>query len=289
MSYYDTLGVGRNASPEEIKSAFKKMAMKHHPDRGGDEAKFKELNEAYNTLSDPEKKMMYDHGGHNQQHFHAHTGGNFHDFGFNPFGNMPPEFQDIMGNFGFTFRTNNMPQRNRDLNLKCRVSLKDTYLGKNIDITYRLPSGRDEKVTLHIPPGVENGMTLKVSEYGDDSIPTLRRGDLTVIIEVEKDPYFHREDLNLVTATEIDIFEAMLGCKKTIKNIDGTNIEIVIQPGTQHGRKYSCHDIGFPSVKFTNLRGHMIVTVNVKTPVIKDPQLISMVNDLANKVRGSNR
>jgi curved DNA-binding protein len=289
MSYYDTLGVGQNASPEEIKAAYKKMAMKFHPDRnGGNEAKFKEVNEAYSTLSDPEKKMMYDHGG-NQPHFGSHTGGQFHDFGFNPFGNMPPEFQDIMGNFGFSFRTNNMPQRNRDLNLKCRVSLKDTYTGKNVDITYRLPSGRDEKVTLHIPAGVENGMTLKVSEYGDDSIPTMRRGDLTVIIETDKDPRFHREDLNLVTSIEIDIFEAMLGCKKTVKNIDDTNIEIDIQPGTQHGRKYSCHDLGFQSVKYTNLRGHLIINVTVKTPVIKDPQLAAMVNELANKVRGSNR
>jgi curved DNA-binding protein len=288
MSYYDTLGVNKNASPEEIKSAYRKMAMKYHPDRGGDEAKFKEVNEAYDTLSDPEKKMMYDQGG-DQQHFRAHSGGHFHDFGFNPFGGMPPEFQDIMGNFGFTFRTHNMPQRNRDLNIKCRISLKDSYTGKNVDISYRLPSGREENINLYIPPGVEHGMTLKVNEYGDDSIPTMRRGDLTVIVEIDRDPHFHREELNLVISVDIDIFEAMLGCKKTIKNIDDTSIEITIQPGTQHGRKYSCHDLGFRSVKFNNLRGHLIVNVNVKTPVIKDPQLVSLVNDLANKVRNHNR
>jgi curved DNA-binding protein len=288
MSYYDTLGVGRNASPDEIKAAFKKMAMKHHPDRGGDAKTFQEINEAYSTLSDPEKKMMYDHGG-NQQHFRSYSGGPFQDFGFNPFGGMPPEFQDIMGNFGFSFRTHNMPQRNKDLNLKCRVSLKDTYTGKDVEINYRLPTGRDENITLHIPQGVENGMTLKVGEYGDDSIPNLRRGDLIVIIEVDKDPHFSREELNLVTSTEVDIFEAMLGCKKKIKNIDGNEIEITIQPGTQHGRKYSCHDLGFRSVKYNNLRGHLIVNVTVKTPVIKDPALVNLVNDMADKIRNYNR
>jgi curved DNA-binding protein len=287
MSYYDTLGVNKNASQEEIKAAFKKMAMKYHPDRGGDETKFKEINEAYSTLSDPEKKMIYDQGGQNP-HFRTYTG-DFHDFGFNPFGGMPPEFQDFMGNFGFSFRTHNMPQRNRDLNIKCRISLRDSYTGKNVDISYRLPSGREERVTLFIPAGVENGMTLKVSEYGDDSIPNLRRGDLTVIVEVDRDPKFHREDINLVTNIDIDIFEAMLGCKKVVKNIDDNNIEILIQPGTQHGRKYSCNDLGFPNIKYNNVRGHLIIVVNVKTPIIKDPQLIAIVNDLANKVRNNSR
>ena len=79
----------------------------------------------------------------------------------------------------------------------------------------------------------------------------------------------------------------MLGTTKTIENIDGTSVDINIRPGTQHGQRYSCRGLGFKNIKHPNVKGDLIVTVNIKTPVIKDPKLVSMVNDLANKIRTS--
>lgn len=286
MDYYSILGVDRSSSPDEIKSAYRKLAMKHHPDRGGDEKKFKEINEAYDTLGDPEKKSHYDTGGPAQ--YRSYTGNPFgNSGGFDPFGTGAGNPVDEMfRHFGFHFRSENMRPKNKDLHIRCKISLKDSYLGKAMNLSYKLPSGRNENLEFVIPPGVESGQALKIGGYGDDSIPTLPRGDLHITIDVDKDRSFWREDLNLYTNLEIDIFEAMTGCTKTVKNIDDSELEITIRAGAQHGIRYSCKAVGFKSTKF-NHRGDLIVVVSVKTPIIKDPVLISMANQLAEKIKQS--
>jgi curved DNA-binding protein len=278
--HYSTLGVDRNASPEEIKRAFKSQAMKHHPDRGGDAKKFQELNEAYSTLSDPQQKAMYDHGptpnfGQGFQHFNFNFGGG----GGNP---LDP-FQDAMNQFGFVFRSN--AHKNRDLNLNCRINLRDSYLGRKMNISYNLPSGRTETLDLQIPAGVETGQSLRVAGYGDDTMPNVTRGDLTVNIEVDRDPKFYREGLNLVTKIEIDIFDAMLGCKKKVTNIDDSEVEITIRPGTQNGQKYSCQGLGFRNIKFQTMTGDLVVEVSVKTLTSNNPDVIEQIKQLAEKMR----
>ena len=296
MDHYSTLGVDRSASPEDIKSAFKKLAMKHHPDRGGDAGKFQELNEAYSVLSDPEQRMIYDHGGNRQHHFNTQSGnpfGNGFSFTFGadgfqqhfqqgPFG-QDPHFDEMLKNFGFGFAQ--PPRRNRDLNMRFQISLKDAYQGKNIKIDYRLPNGEDKSINVDVPPGIDNGQAIKVNGAGDHSNKQLPPGDLTIAIEISPVNKFKREDLNLVTETEITIFEAMTGVRKTIKNIDDTDVEVVIHPGTRHGQKYSCRGLGFPNLKFNNVKGDLVVSVNVKTPIVTDPRLIAAVNELANKLQ----
>ena len=126
---------------------------------------------------------------------------------------------------------------------------------------------------------------MKLGGMGDDSIIDLPRGDLIIHIEIDRDRDFHRDDMNLITKINIDIFDAMLGCKKKIKNIDGTDVEIIIRPGTQNGQRYACKGLGFPSIKFNNVRGDMLVQILVDTPAITDPKTIEMVNTLANHIR----
>jgi len=297
MDHYSTLGVDRSASPEAIKTAFKKLAMKHHPDRGGDAGKFQELNEAYSVLSDPEKRMMYDHGGNRQQHFNTQTGNPFgQGFSFSfggsgfeqafqqgPFGNNDPHFEEMLRNFGFGFTQ--PPRKNRDLNMRCQISLKEAYMGKNLQIDYRLPNGEDKRINVDVPPGIEHGQSIKVNGAGDHSNKQLLPGDLTIAIEVAPVSKFTRDDLNVITETEITIFEAMTGCMKVVKNIDDANVEIKIHPGTRHGQKFSVKGLGFPSLKFTSMRGDLIVTVNVKTPAVIDPRLVDAVNELAKKLQ----
>ena len=296
MDHYSTLGVEKSASPEEIKAAFKKLAMKHHPDRGGDSGKFQEINEAYTILSDPQQKMMYDYGGNRQHHFNTQTGNPFgqgfsFSFGGNgfeqqfhqsPFG-QDPHFDEMLKNFGFGFAQ--QPQRNRDLNMRCQISLKDAYQGKNVKIDYRLPNGEGKTVNVDVPPGIEHGQAIRVGGAGDHSNKSIPPGDLTIVIEITPVNKFKREDLNLITETEISIFEAMTGCRKTIKNIDDTDVELVIHPGTRHGQKYNCQRLGFPNLKFTNVKGDLHVIVNVKTPIVTDPILVAEVNELAKKLR----
>ena len=298
MDHYSTLGVDRSASPEDIKAAFKKLAMKHHPDRGGDAGKFQELNEAYSVLSDPEKRMMYDHGGHRQHHFNTQAGNPFGPGGYSftvdtngfqqhftqgPFGGGDPHFEEMLKNFGFGFAR--PPQKNRDLNMRYQISLKDAYMGKNLQIDYRMPNGENKRINVDVPPGIEHGQAIKVNGAGDHSNKQLPPGDLTIAIEISPVNKFKREDLNLVTETEITIFEAMTGVRKSIKNIDDIDVEIVVHPGTRHGQKYSCRGLGFPNLKFNNVKGDLIVIVNVKTPIVTDPKLVAAINELANKLR----
>ena len=288
MNYYATLGLERSASADEIKSAYRKLAMKHHPDRGGDEKKFQEITEAYETLGDPNKKAFYDQGGHQPQG--NPFGQGFHEFHSNhpfqggAFGGGHP-FEDIFAQFGFGFQ--NTRPKNSDLQIKVKISLKDSYMGKTTNISYRLPSGRDQTVDINIPPGVENGQNLKMSNMGDDSIKELPRGDLIVHIEVEHDIKFQRNDLSLITSLNIDIFDAMLGCKRKVTNIDGSEIEIDIKSGTQNGQTYSCKGLGFKSIRQHNLRGDLLIKVNVKTPIIKDSKSIELIKNLAAQIRNN--
>jgi DnaJ-class molecular chaperone len=193
----------------------------------------------------------------------------------------------MMDQFGFVFRSGNpnIPPKNKDLHIRCRISLKDSYLGKTMNVSYNLPSGRAENLELNIPPGVESGQNLKVTGYGDDSITNIPRGDLTVTIEVDRDPKFRREEFNLITKLDIDIFDAMLGCTKKILNIDDKEIEVTIRPGTQHGQKYSCKGLGFRNIRFTNTIGDLLVEVNVKTLTTNNPIIINQIQQLASLMR----
>ena len=291
MEHYSTLGVERNATPDEIKQAFRKLAREHHPDRGGDEAKFKQLNEAYSVLSNPETRAQYDFQGTRQHQFRSHSGGAgpfSHTFTFGDgFHQGNDMFDDVMRNFGFNFHTGQQQVRNKDLNIRCRISLKDSYVGKSMTINYRLPSGNEETVDINIPPGIDSGQIIKLTGYGDDSIPGIARGDLTIVIELDRDTRFFREELNLITETEIDIFDAMIGCNKSIENIDGETVEVTIRPGAQHGQRFSCKGLGFKNIKFTNTRGDLHVIVKVKTPAVRDHDMIVLVEQLAEKIRRS--
>jgi curved DNA-binding protein len=289
MSYYDTLGVGKSASPEEIKSAYRKLAMKHQPDRGGDQKKFQSITEAYETLSDPDKKAFYDHGGGQRGN---PFGGGFHEFhsghpfqGGDPFGMGGHPFEDVFTHFGFGFQGSRPRPKNSDLQIKVKISLKDSYMGKTMTINYPLPSGRTQTAEITIPAGIINGQTMKMGGMGDDALTELPRGDLIINIDVDRDRDFYRDEMHLVTKLKIDIFDAMLGCKKTVKNIDDSEVEITINAGAQNGQKYACKGLGFPSIKFNNIKGDLIVQVIVDTPVVTDPELVSLVNDLANRIK----
>ena len=185
MNYYNTLGLKQNASDDEIKTAYRKMAMKHHPDRGGDEKKFKEIEEAYRTLSDPEKRRMIDmgvdpnstvgqQGGFNQGPFEFHFGSE--------------NFQDIFNNFGFGF--NRQQRRNKSLSVMVAINLEDVLTGKDINAEIGTPTGKKKLVNINIPPGVEDGQQIKYKGMGDHSMPDLPPGDLIVNIRVNAHPTF---------------------------------------------------------------------------------------------------
>ena len=273
--YYQTLGVSQSATPDEIKKAYRSLANKHHPDKeGGDQAKFKDISVAYDTLGDANKKAEYDqqrmYGGGPQVRFH--TGG-FEDMfgGGNPFGHGHP-FGDIFGQARGI-------RRNRDLNIQCQVTLLDSYLGKQLEANYNLPSGRPQTVVINVPPGISHGETIRYPGLGDDSVPQSPRGNLNVTVIVLPDVNYRREGDDLITTIHVSPIEAMIGCKKTAYLITGKELSIDVRAGVESGTEYASAGQGFTNPHSGN-RGRFVIFINIRTPSITDPALIQELKDL---------
>jgi curved DNA-binding protein len=275
--YYQTLGVSENASPEEIKRAYRSLANKHHPDKGGDQARFKDISVAYENLSDPQKKAEYDqqrmYG--NGPQFHFNTGGHpFDPFG-SIFGQQHP-FGDIFGNM-----RGGHPgmRRNKDLNIQCTVSFYDSYTGKQLEANYRLPSGRNQNVVINVPAGIQNGDTIRYNGLGDDSVPNAPRGNLNVTIIVQPDSKFSRQGDDLYTTVEITPIEAMIGTRKNIKTIIGDSIDLEIRAGVESGVEYASNGNGFPNVN-NGMKGRFVTVIKIKTPAVINPLLVAELRRL---------
>lgn len=270
--HYQTLGVNQNSTPDEIKKAYRSLANKHHPDKGGDQAKFKDISVAYDTLSDPQKKAEYDQMRMGGPQVRFHTGGfqDFHDiFGGNPFGQGHP--------FGDIFGQPRGVRRNRDLNIQCQITLLDSFMGKQLEAQYQMPSGKQQTVVINIPAGIEHGATIRYQGLGDDSNPNAQRGDLNVTIIVLPDSVYERRGDDVYFSLDISPIEAMIGCKKSVKLINGTTMTLDLRPGLETGTEFASNGHGFTNVQ-SGRRGRFVTLIKIKTPAITDP-------DLANRLR----
>lgn len=255
MDAYTTLGVAQGASDEEIKKAYRKLAAQHHPDRaGGDTAKFQEIQSAYETLSDPQKRQQHDNPQH-QHHFHTGNMGGFDDM-FNAFG-----FGDIFGQ-----RAHARPQRNSTLNLHTSVSLDEAFTGKELVANIQLPSGKDQIINVKIPPGVTDGTTLRLREIGDDRIQGIPRGDIHLSVSVLAHPKFERQGDDLIETLNISALDAILGIDRIVETIDHKSLHVTIPSGTQPGTVLSLHGQGMPNMHDNRFRGRLLLKINIVIP-----------------------
>jgi DnaJ-class molecular chaperone len=275
MDYYTTLGLPRGASDAEIKKAYRSMAMKHHPDRGGDEKKFKEISQAYEFLSDPQKKQIIDLGGDpNAQSggFQRQQGSPF-EFHFGT-----GDLNDLFGNFGFGGRAQ---RRNKSLNINVEISLEDVLNGKTINAEVGIPGGRNKMITIDIPAGIDHGQQIKYTGMGDNSIPDVRPGDLIVNVYIGRHPMFRREGDSLIFEKTISAWDAMLGSNIDIITLDKKNLNISIPPGTQPETVLSCRGEGLPNMR-SKQRGNLLIKIKVAIPKnlsIEHLQVIKKLKD----------
>ena len=278
--YYNILGLNKSASPDEIKKAYRSMAMKHHPDRGGDESKFKKISEAYEILSDPEKKQMVDMGADPKAQNQGHGGFNQGPFEFH-FG--AGNFDDVFSQFGFGFGGRSRQKRNKTFNIVVDITLEDVLTGKNINAEVAVPGGAKKNINIGIPPGIENGQQIKYQGLGDSSIPSVPPGDLIVNIRVKRHPRYVREGTNLIIEKTISVWDAILGVKSQIVTLDNKNLEISIPPGTQSETVLSCREEGLPNMR-NKTRGNLLIKVIVEIPKKLSQDKIEIIQGLRDGV-----
>lgn len=274
MDYYKTLGVSKNASQDEIKKAYRKLASKHHPDRGGDTKKFQEIQVAYDVLSDDQKRAEYDNP--------SPQFGGFDGNGWRFTSGNPEDFENIFNQFGFFGqRPGARQRRNKNLNVRVTMTLEEILEGKTVIGSLTLPSGRDQPIDLKIPKGVKHGDVIKYSSLGDDSIPGIPRGDVIVTIEELAHYNFIRDGDNLRMEYNVSAFDAILGTVIRITSIDNTTLEIKVPAGSQPGTTLSCSDYGMPKYN-SNQRGKLYIKLNVVIPKNisdEDKKLISNLKE----------
>ena len=278
-NFYNTLGVSEDASSNEIKKAFKEIAKKEHPDRGGNEKVFKEANEAYDTLKDTRKRQEYDTIRKYGQNMGG-QGGNFH-FTTSSFGE--DMFEDFFSGFGFntpgrtrTFRTRQ--RANKSINVRMSISIKEAMNINEKTINYRLPSGKEEFATVKIPAGVQHGVTFKYKGMGDDTIKNLPRGDIMVQMSVLDSDGYTRKGNALYTTKTIDCFQAIRGIELQLKTLLDTVIKVQVPAGTQPETLILCKGQGMPVHKTLNIRGNLYVRINIIIPQLSQADLNKIKN-----------
>lgn len=280
-NYYDILGVNEQSTSAEITKAFKDLAKKYHPDRGGDKDKFQEINEAHDTLKSSQKRHDYD----SMRKFGGGTGGAQHPF-FNEdiFGDIFSGFgqggdMDFNGRFNFTGRNGderifrNVKQGNRSVNVRMAISIKEAMTKSEKTISYKLPSGREEFATVKIPAGVQHGVTFKYAGMGDDSIKNVPRGDLMVQMSVLDSDGYTRKGNDLYTDKTIDCFQAVRGHKIQLKTLEDSVITVNVPSGTQPGTLLMVRSKGMPIHKTIGIRGNLYVKIHVLIPQLSAADL----------------
>lgn len=265
MNYYQTLNIGADASADDIKKAYRKLAMQHHPDRnGGDETEFKKIQEAYDVLGDPERRAAYDN---------PHRS---HSFGFETGANL----DDIFGMFGFGNAGQRRATQNPDSRLDISLSLAQAFSGTNYQLN--LATGT---VTIKIPAGVRPGAKFKLPGKGAQRIPQLSPGDLIVVINVDMPSEWGRQNDDLFVRIQIDAISAMLGTTWELEHINGKRYNVVIPAGIQPGEKVRLKGLGMSNPQ-TDVLGSLYVVVTVFIPSITDQADAETLTTIRGKING---
>jgi len=287
--YYEVLGVKKGASAEELKKAYRKLAVKYHPDKNpGDkqaEERFKEINEAYAVLSDPKKKEQFDQFGSNNFHQRFSQEDIFRGFNVDDmFKDQGFGTDDIFSRiFGDAMRrqrggAGRAAAKGEDFAMEIQVTFRDAYDGAEKRVAF-MREGAREELSVKIPAGIESGGKLRVAGRGAAGRMGGPAGDLFLTVLVGADPLFQREGADIVHSHEVRFSQAVLGGSIEVPTMEGTK-RIKIPAGIQPGTKVRLKGLGFPLVGKPG-RGDMYVRIAVQVPKHLDASQRELVEQLA--------
>jgi curved DNA-binding protein len=253
MDYYKTLGVDRNASPEEIKKAYRKLAAKNHPDRGGSTEEFQKIEEAYRNLSDPNLKSQHD----NPNPFNGGGGfpGGFHfNFGSNPFDDLFAQFT--------------RQQRQRVYTVSLWITLEQVAKGSEETVQFTTPLGlKSFKIT--VPVGVSDGAQVRYQNLMPD-------GELQIEFRIHRHYIFERQGLDLRMRVEMSIFDLILGTTITVPTIYGDRLEVTVPPRTKPSASLRVQGKGLQS---NGQVGNQFILIDAVIPDTISSELISQIEN----------
>ena len=330
QDYYEVLGIGKQADEKEIKRAYRKLAKKYHPDMNpGDkvaEQKFKEVTEAYNVLSDKEKKKLYDQfgfaafdeagnaradagsgfyggaggqgfggqGGFRSGSFHTGDGSGYQEFHFEG-GNMDDMFGDIFGNMfhgGFGGQKGYRQQasyRGEDLHADITVGFDEAAFGCDKMIHIQAADGTGvQSLSVHIPAGIDDGKSVRLRGKGHPGFGGGENGDLLLKVHITPRAGYERKGMDVYTTADIPFTTAVFGGEASFPTLYG-NVVCKVPAGTQSGKKIRLRGKGIVSMKDPKVHGDQYVTIQIQVPTILTAEQRQKLHEFENAMKQGGR
>jgi curved DNA-binding protein len=286
MDYYKILEIDKSASDDNIKKAYRKLARKYHPDLNPNnkeaEGKFKEINEAKEVLSDPEKRKKFDQYGKDWKNADAfeqakqnkgkQQGGSQQFYQSGDFNKE--DFSDYFESMFGGARGSQTKFRGQDLNAEMSLKLSDVYKTQKQTITIN-----GKSIRLTFPAGIENGQVVKLAGQGSPGINGGPNGDLFITFTIENDTKFRRDGNNLFATVDLDLYTALLGGEIVVDTFEG-KVKLKISPETQNGTKIKLNGKGFPIYKKESQFGDLFITYQIKLPKNLSEKEIELIIEL---------
>ena len=288
IDYYKVLGVSKTASASDIKKSYRKLARKYHPDLNPNdteaEKKFKQINEAHEVLSDPEKRKKYDEYGKDWQHAEAfekakkarRTSRGFEGYTYSrgEATDFSDFFESMFGGGGFRSRQARAQFRGQDYNAELQLPLMEVYTTHKRTLTVN-----DKNIRLTIPAGVEHGQTIKIAGHGGPGIQGGPSGDLYITFSIMNNTDFKRDGSTLYKTVEVPLTTAVLGGDIYVNTLSG-KVKVKVKAGTKNGTKAKLKGKGFPKYKQEGQFGDLVLTYTITIPTTLSKEQKTLFEEL---------